>query len=684
MPMPNPQNDDLSFLSPPVLAGDIGSLGGYRILALIGKGAMGFVFKGLDVGLQRVIALKVMRPNIAATSNSRDRMLREARAAAALQCENVVTIYQVGEDRGIPFIAMEFLEGLTLEAWQNRQSKVVPLGAICRVARDLLRGLAAAHEKGLVHRDIKPANLWVDQKSGRVKILDFGLTKDTESEENLTIDGSILGTPGYMSPEQASGKHADCRSDLFSAGTVLYHLVTGSSPFQRQGLLPTLSAVINHDPVAIQSIRPEVPGELSDFIAQLISKSPEERPENGQMALLRWAEVEKSIRKVLDTRPRDSHLKAPQTEGLSETASRANRTDILEAPESSITQKKSSSQNAPAKTRKLVFLKGTPLALLLAGTISLIGIIGWIAFSKTNQTEIAETDLTRKQPGKETQTAPLPSEKKSENQSPKPKEMSPVEPDKKTIPSGIKEGQERFTNRFGIQMVIVKPGKFRLGGTGGTRLIREETVKNEFFVGVHEVTQGQWEKVTGENPSHFSKKGEGANTVKDIPDEDLAHFPVEMVSWNDAKAFVDRLNLLDPHPDWEYRLPTLIEWEYACRGGHLMNEGDDLMDYYGFKPSLTLAKNSANLIDTTGRPKKVGSYVPNALGLYDMHGNVAEWCADLYVPKNKTEIPSERIIKGGSWASPPEHSRAGASFTTAQNASTWALGFRVILARKTL
>ncbi len=684
MPMPNPQNEDWSFLSPPTVQGDIGTLGGYRILALIGKGAMGFVFKGLDIGLQRTIALKVMRPTIAATPNSRDRLLREARAAAGIQSENVVTIYQVGEDRGIPFIAMEFLEGLTLEAWQSRQNKAVQLGAVCRVARDLLRGLAAAHEKGLVHRDIKPANLWVDQKSGRVKILDFGLTKDTESEENLTIDGSILGTPAYMSPEQASGKPADVQSDLFSAGTVLYHLLTGSSPFQRQGLLPTLSAVVNHHPLPIQSLRPEIPEQIADFIGQLINKAPRERPENGHIALMRWAEVEKSIRKPLDTRLKDTPFKNPTADGPAESVSKSNNTDILKAPGSSISHKKPFTKKTLIKSFNLLFTNISILVLFLVGTVSLIGIFFLFVYSKTNTPEIAKSELARTQPQGEPNLPTSSLEKNSKNPSPMPSEKPPIEPDKIPKPSGIKEGQERFTNRFGIQMVIVKPGKFRLGGTGGTRLIREETVKNEFFVGTHEVTQEQWKKVTGENPSHFSKKGEGAEIVKDFSDEDLANFPVEMVTWNDAKAFVDRLNLLDPQPDWEYRLPTLIEWEYACRGGHLMNEGDDLMDYYGFKPSLTLPKNSANLIDTTGRPKKVGSYVPNVLGLYDMHGNVAEWCADLYVPKTKTEIPAERIIKGGSWASPPEHSRAGASFTTAQIASTWALGFRVILARKTL
>ena len=679
MPKPNPQNEDWNFLSPPMVEGDIGALGGYRILSLIGKGAMGFVFKGIDTGLQRVVALKVMRPNIAATTNSRDRLLREARSGAGIQSENVVTVYQVGEEGGTPFIAMEFLEGLTLEAWHGRQTKAVQLGAVCRVARDLLRGLAAAHEKGLVHRDIKPANLWVDQKTGRVKILDFGLTKDIESDDNLTIDGSILGTPAYMSPEQASGKPADPQSDLFSAGTVLYHLVTGSSPFQRQGLLPTLSAVVNHQPHPIRSIRPDIPEPLAEFISQLINKSPQERPANAQAALAQWAEVEKSIRKFVD-----SPLKTPLSQDSSDTSIKVNSTDILKAPGSTISPKKIVEQPSPGKNMVPGFFKGTTALWISIGALSVIGLLYWTLFGKTTNSDIADSNFAKKQTQTDSTPGALsPEPKTTQKKNPPPAISQPENSTNPTSP-GIREGRERFTNRFGMNMVIVRPGKFRLGGTGGTRLIREETVNREFFVGTTEVTQAQWQKVTGENPSHFSKKGEGADAVKDIPDEELDNFPVESVTWNDAKAFVDRLNLLDPQPDWEYRIPTLIEWEYACRGGHLLNEGEDLMDYYGFRPSLTLPKNSANLMDTKGRPQKVGSYVPNALGLYDMHGNVAEWCADLFVPKNKTEIPMERIIKGGSWASPPEHSRAGASFTTAQNASTWALGFRVILARKTI
>ena len=163
MPAGNDPKDDWSFLRPPVVAGDLASLGGYRILSLIGQGAMGFVFKAEDPGLKRLVALKVMRPAIAATPLARDRLLREARAAAGIQSECVVTIHQVGEDRGIPFIAMEFLDGMTLDDWITKHKKTATVGAICRVGRDLLRGLAAAHEKGLIHRDIKPANLWVDQ-----------------------------------------------------------------------------------------------------------------------------------------------------------------------------------------------------------------------------------------------------------------------------------------------------------------------------------------------------------------------------------------------------------------------------------------------------------------------------------------------------------------------------------------
>ena len=677
MPAGNDPKDDWSFLRPPVVAGDLASLGGYRILSLIGQGAMGFVFKAEDPGLKRLVALKVMRPAIAATPLARDRLLREARAAAGIQSECVVTIHQVGEDRGIPFIAMEFLDGMTLDDWITKHKKTATVGAICRVGRDLLRGLAAAHEKGLIHRDIKPANLWVDQKSGRVKVLDFGLTRDTGSEQKLTMDGAIMGTPAYMAPEQANGKEVDCRADLFSAGTVLYHLATDSSPFHRDSLLPTLSAVCNHRPQPVLSIRPELPAELGAFIERLMSKDPAERPGDGQAALALWLEVEKSVRNAQGPPQAQSGTGS----GIRLPGPAAAESGVLRFPESKILEGASTRKKRNRKTSSSNLWPWAAGSIALA-TLILVG-LGVVSFLKgfsggpEKQDAVTVVAQTPRNSAPKADAASQPTgtgiPTQSTNNNPPP--APPLRP------SGNRE-PDRFTNSVGMDMVLVKPGRFRLGGTGGDKFRMPVEIQSGYYIGTREVTQEQWFRITGEQPSHFSRKGEGAMAVAGVPDSTMSRFPVENVSWKEAMAYIARLNTQEPNPGWEYRLPTVIEWEFACRGGHLMGQDEDLLDFYGFTPSKEITREAANLGDPTGRPKPTGSFGPNRLGLFDMHGNVAEWCSDTHIPKDRPVGVPDHIIKGGSWGSPPEHGRAGATFTTNENGKTWALGFRVVLGRK--
>ena len=221
---------DYPFLSPPLAADEIGRLGDYRILKKLGEGGMGFVFRGEDPGLKRFIALKVMRPEVAKKPQAAERFLREGRAAAGLKSDHIITIYQVGQANGVPFLAMEFLEGLPLDEWIKGQKKPVPLPQVLRVVRDTLRGLATAHDKGLIHRDIKPANLWLEKGTSRIKLLDFGLTRGNDADMQLTQEGAVVGTPAYMAPEQASGKPVDPRADLFSVGTVMYQILPARTP----------------------------------------------------------------------------------------------------------------------------------------------------------------------------------------------------------------------------------------------------------------------------------------------------------------------------------------------------------------------------------------------------------------------------------------------------------------------
>jgi WD40 repeat protein len=259
--------------------GELGRLGGYRITRLLGAGGMGGVFQAVDPQLQRQVALKLMRPQVAAP-DAAERFLREARAAAAVKHDNVVTIYQVGEDNGLAFIAQELLSGESLEARLARERQLSVEEAVA-IGRQIAAGLAAAHARSLVHRDIKPANIWLEASDGgppRVKLLDFGLARSWSDNAQLTRSGMIMGTPAYMAPEQASGEEVDARADLFSLGVVLYRMLTGTSPFARGNTIAILHALALDTPKPPREVNPQVPAELSALVMRLLEKKPERRP----------------------------------------------------------------------------------------------------------------------------------------------------------------------------------------------------------------------------------------------------------------------------------------------------------------------------------------------------------------------------------------------------------------------
>ncbi len=238
-----PQNQDnpadeipLGFLQPPTRPGSLGRLSHYEILEVLGHGAFGTVFKAFDDKLQRVVAIKVMAPELAATSPARKRFLREARALAAIRHEYVVSVYAV-EETPIPYLVMGYVPGQTL---QKRLDERGPLEVleVLRLGTQIAEGLAAAHAKDLIHRDIKPGNILLETGiHDRVKITDFGLARAAD-DASMTQSGMIAGTPMYMAPEQALGHKLDQRADLFSFGSVLYQMVSGRPPFRARQRWP--------------------------------------------------------------------------------------------------------------------------------------------------------------------------------------------------------------------------------------------------------------------------------------------------------------------------------------------------------------------------------------------------------------------------------------------------------------
>ncbi len=270
----------LGYLEPSSKPDSLGRLGHYEVLEVVGRGAFGTVLRAFDEKLHRVVAIKVMAPELASTSPARKRFLREAQASAAIRHEHVVSIHAV-EENPIPYLVMEYIPGQTL---QQRLDERGPLEiqSILRIGRQIAEGLAAAHAINLIHRDIKPGNILLETGvPERVKITDFGLAR-TADDASLTQSGTIAGTPMYMAPEQALGKKLDQRADLFSFGSVLYQMVCGRPPFRAPSALAVIKRVAEESPRPIPEIIPEVPPWLCDIIAKLHAKNPADRYQSAR------------------------------------------------------------------------------------------------------------------------------------------------------------------------------------------------------------------------------------------------------------------------------------------------------------------------------------------------------------------------------------------------------------------
>jgi serine/threonine protein kinase/tetratricopeptide (TPR) repeat protein len=280
------------------------TIGNFRILEQIGRGGMGVVYKAEDSRLRRMVALKVLPENRNLTSEDLERFRREAQAASAVDHPNICTIYEIGEDSGRPFIAMQLLDGQTLK---DRLAKS-PLSTaeIVGIAIQIADALDAAHSRGIVHRDIKPANIFITTRQ-EAKILDFGLAKLSHmptlkatnraeiTETGLTSPGVLMGTVAYMSPEQARGEELDSRTDLFSFGTVLYEMATGKQPFSGDNVSATLAAILNRDPAPPRQINPELPLELETAIGNALGKKREERYQSASAVLQDLRELKRKL-----------------------------------------------------------------------------------------------------------------------------------------------------------------------------------------------------------------------------------------------------------------------------------------------------------------------------------------------------------------------------------------------------
>lgn len=585
------------------------NLGHYRVLEVIGRGAMGIVLKAFDEKLHRVVAIKMLAVTTCDDAAGQ-RFIREARAAAAISHENVVAVHTVEENHAPPYLVMQYVEGASLQdklAW----NKPLPVPDVVRISWQIAAGLAAAHRQGLIHRDIKPANILItsgrkDSGSGSgdaakpdsatavmpaaddsclvpgscVKLTDFGLAR-AASDPGITQEGMIVGTPAYMSPEQARGDPIDQRSDLFSLGSVMYHMATGQRPFNGDSTHGVLLNVIAQDPKPVRELNPAVPAWLADLIARLMAKKPAERFVSAD-------EVVAELEYRLGLRKRPPSARSPH-------------------------------ERRRAARRRALAVGGAALGLGMFAA----GLFLW-----TRDRGAAVTSGT-------------PS----------------VVASASTAPAATPIPRGGYVNAVGLAFVRVPKGVGWLGGGGGKAGKRTEFA-DDFYLGAFEVTQDQWERVLGRafNPSHFKRQGQYGDRLAEFAEADLGRFPVDSVSWNDCQTFLHALNTQCRELGWTYRLPTSAEWEYACRGGPATKPEEHAFHYYLDKPTNTLPAHAANYkVSALQRTQPVGSYAPNRLGLYDMHGNVFEHTHDQELRRGERLC----LLRGGCWHDTYESCRAG-------------------------
>ncbi|MBI1312713.1 protein kinase [bacterium] len=299
------RSDDLSFyrrmLSPTDDPRMLGRIANYEIVGLLGHGGMGVVFKGFDAALNRYVAIKMMAPQFASSGAARQRFFREAQAAGAVVHEHIIAIHCVSTWQDIPYLVMPYVRGVSLQKRIDDEG-ALQLRELLRIGMQVASGLAAAHAQGLIHRDVKPANILMEEGVERVVLTDFGLARAVD-DIRLTRTDTLVGTPQYMSPEQARDESLDFRTDLFSLGSVLYEASTGCPAFQAATSYGVLRRINDQQPTPIQELNPDIPEWFARIVERLMAKEPAERFQSA-------AEVASLLRQCL------SHVEQPRLTGL--------------------------------------------------------------------------------------------------------------------------------------------------------------------------------------------------------------------------------------------------------------------------------------------------------------------------------------------------------------------------------
>jgi formylglycine-generating enzyme required for sulfatase activity/predicted Ser/Thr protein kinase len=606
-------------------------IGKYDIVEPLGKGAMGVVYKGFDPMIKRHVALKTIHMGFSEPPDDdlAQRFHREAQAAGNLNHPNIVGIYEYGEDAGRAFIAMEYVEGRTLVDLL-KQHHPFTLDEIQAILAGILSALDFSHRMGVVHRDIKPGNIMIDT-AGAIKVMDFGIARVESSE--LTQTGTILGTPGYMSPEQLLGEKVDLRSDIYSAGIVLYEMLTGERAFTGASFASVIYKVIHSDLSPPSHLKPTLPGRLDALIARACAKRAEDRYQTA-------AEFSAALDRILagqDPVPRPSAAPHP-----------------ADSPAPPPHEKPAAS---PARRRRW------GLAAAAAAAVACLALGAW--FFRPTAPDPAPLALPEAgsafrdcdtcpemvvlPAGEFIQGAPVGDPRKEDNESPR--RLVAVDYPLAVSRYEITRGEfARFADATGHD---------------GRGCITYD---------------GEWELDPARN---WQSPGfRQADT-----------HPATCIAWNDAQAYV---RWLSAQTGRDYRLLSASEWEYAAQAGTTPSAADAFHTARACE-SANVADRTAEadypgwqVFDCSDRyvhTAPVGSYRANAFGIHDMIGNVFEWVADCW-NDNYADAPQDgrawadgnckqRVLRGGSWFTAPDYVRVSFRNRFDADYRSSSFGFRV-------
>jgi serine/threonine protein kinase len=611
--------------SAPASQAPLPAIPGYEIVRKLGRGGMGVVYLARHVQLKRQVALKMILSGSHATVEEEARFLNEAEAVAALRHSNIVQVYEIGQHQGQPFMALEYVPGGTL-AQILKEKPLAPRQA-AQLLEQLARGMNAAHQAGIVHRDLKPGNVLLTT-DGVPKVTDFGLAKRIEGGDGVTMTGAIVGTARYMAPEQANGegKRVGPTADVYALGAILYECLTGRPPFQGDSVAEILRQVTGQEPTPPHQLQARLPKDLETICLKCLQKEPRKRyasadalaedlrrwqanepirarPVSYQERIIKWGRRRPAVAallllmvlgvpgivwKYVDAEQQRGIAESKEKEATHEAAKAKMASDFLV----SIFELSNASGHYGAVTARQILAdaeKRIPLEFadqpeLQAELLSAIESVYDKITAKAPIAMILEVSGTVQLKSNKHGNQPLLPQ------------MLLYAGDRLHLAADAQVQlvflcdlhKERLTSAREVTLrrkgcepadavhdrdsnilmtfVPLPKGTFYMGGGGG--MVGKQTeITEDFEIAVHDVTQGQWQAVMGNNPSYFSRFGGGQDQVKDISDEELKLFPVEQVSWDDAQAFIKKLNAENLGSGYVYRLPTAAEWEYACRGG---------------------------------------------------------------------------------------------------------------------